>query len=78
MEATTEISEGIGLGDYPAAGRILLAWIRTGSALMGLGFVVACTGLFLQQLQIAQRAVSTPPYGLCCGLEPLSSELAWQ
>jgi uncharacterized membrane protein YidH (DUF202 family) len=64
MCATTEIGEGIGLRDYLAAGRILLAWIRKGSALMGRGFFVACTGLLLQQHQIAQRAPSTLPYGL--------------
>ena len=43
------------LSDYLAAERTLLAWIRTGLALMGFGFVVARFGLFLQQLQIMQR-----------------------
>jgi putative membrane protein len=33
-----------------AAERTLLAWIRTGLALMGLGFVVARFGLFLMEL----------------------------
>ena len=33
-----------------AAERTLLAWIRTGLALMGFGFVVARFGLFLQEL----------------------------
>src|SRR5580704_18319321 len=33
------------LSDYRAAERILLAWIRTGLALMGFGFVVARCGL---------------------------------
>jgi uncharacterized membrane protein YidH (DUF202 family) len=37
------------LSDYLAAERTLLAWIRTGLALMGSGFVVARFGLFLQQ-----------------------------
>jgi uncharacterized membrane protein YidH (DUF202 family) len=52
------------LRDYLAAERALLAWIRTGLALMGFGFVVARFGLFLQQLQIAQHAPSMQPYGL--------------
>lgn len=37
--------------DYLAAERTFLAWIRTGLALMGFGFVVARFGLFLQLLQ---------------------------
>lgn len=36
--------------DYLAAERTFLAWIRTGLALMGFGFVVARFGLFLQAL----------------------------
>lgn len=36
--------------DVLAAERTLLAWIRTGIALMGLGFVVARFGLFLDEL----------------------------
>ena len=38
-------------GTYFAAERTLLAWIRTGLALMGFGFVVARFGLFLRELQ---------------------------
>ncbi len=52
------------LGDYLAAERTLLAWIRTGIALMGFGFVVARYGLFLQQLQLMQHAFSARSYGL--------------
>jgi len=52
------------LRDYLAAERTLLAWIRTGLALMGFGFVVARFGLFLQQLLVTQRAPSTQSYGL--------------
>jgi hypothetical protein len=36
-----------GPSDYLAAERTFLAWIRTGLALMGFGFVVARFGLFL-------------------------------
>lgn len=43
-----------GLSDYLASERTFLAWIRTGLALMGFGFVVARFGLFLQALQIEQ------------------------
>jgi putative membrane protein len=35
---------------YFAAERTLLAWVRTGLALMGFGFVVARFGLFLREL----------------------------
>lgn len=47
---------------YMAAERTLLAWVRTGLAMMGFGFVVARFGLFLQDF--ARAAVSpatTPP-----------------
>jgi putative membrane protein len=43
---------------YFAAERTLLAWIRTGLALMGFGFVVARFGLFLRELA---AVASTPP-----------------
>ena len=36
-----------------AAERTFLAWIRTGIALMGFGFVVARFGLFLRELTLA-------------------------
>jgi uncharacterized protein (DUF302 family)/uncharacterized membrane protein YidH (DUF202 family) len=52
------------LSDYLAAERTVLAWIRTGLALMGFGFVVARFGLFLQELQAAQNAPSAQAYGL--------------
>lgn len=42
-----------------AAERTLLAWIRTGLAMMGFGFVVARFGLFLHELASAQHLL--PP-----------------
>lgn len=39
-----------------AAERTLLAWIRTGLAMMGFGFVVARFGLFLRELEATQQA----------------------
>jgi uncharacterized protein (DUF302 family)/uncharacterized membrane protein YidH (DUF202 family) len=64
MDASAVTGPRPTLSDYLAAERTLLAWIRTGLALMGFGFVVARFGLFLQQLQIAQHASSVQPYGL--------------
>jgi len=52
------------LNDYLAAERTLLAWIRTGLALMGFGFVVARFGLFLQQLQIIEHTSAARSYRL--------------
>jgi uncharacterized protein (DUF302 family)/uncharacterized membrane protein YidH (DUF202 family) len=52
------------ISDYLAAERTLLAWIRTGLALMGFGFVVARFGLFLQELQVAQRLPPLRSYGV--------------
>ncbi len=40
--------------------RTLLAWVRTGLALMGFGFVVARFGVFLHEIEAARRA-SLPP-----------------
>ncbi len=37
-----------------AAQRTLLAWVRTGLAMMGFGFVVSRFGLFLRELAVAR------------------------
>lgn len=51
-------------GDYLAAERTFLAWIRTGIALMGFGFVVARFGLFLRALQLGGSKVPRESFGL--------------
>jgi putative membrane protein len=56
---------------YMAAERTFLAWIRTGLALMGFGFVVARFGLFLREAGPAGDAMAPSatgaslPLGVC-------------
>src|SRR5580658_9685706 len=64
MAELTENKTKADIRDYLAAKRTLLAWIRTGLALMGFGFVVARFGLFLQELQVAEHAPAFQSYGL--------------
>jgi uncharacterized protein (DUF302 family)/uncharacterized membrane protein YidH (DUF202 family) len=64
LDATTQTKPKSGLSDYLAAERTLLAWIRTGLALMGFGFVVARFGLFLQKLEELQHPARATSYGL--------------
>jgi uncharacterized protein (DUF302 family)/uncharacterized membrane protein YidH (DUF202 family) len=64
MDAPTGMQQRANLSDYLAAERTFLAWIRTGLALMGFGFVVARFGLFLQQIQVVEHAPSAQSYGL--------------
>jgi len=64
MNAPTEIRPRADLRDSLAAERTFLAWIRTGLALMGFGFVVARFGLFLQQLQLIRHTGPAPSLGL--------------
>jgi uncharacterized protein (DUF302 family)/uncharacterized membrane protein YidH (DUF202 family) len=61
--SSSPIKPEASLSDYLAAERTLLAWVRTGLALMGFGFVVARFGLFLQQLAAIQHTNSEQSYG---------------
>ena len=63
-EKPAESGQKAALSDYLAAERTLLAWIRTGLALMGFGFVVARFGLFLQELQAVRAVAREQSYGL--------------
>lgn len=67
-----------------AAERTLLAWLRTGIAVIGMGFVVARFGLFLRLMAISQTDLQ-PPMGsaaLGIGLAILGTMIvagsAWQ
>src|SRR5438105_3882002 len=46
-----------------AAERTLLAWVRTGLTVMGLGFVVARFGLFLREAASARGGPVPPDHG---------------
>ena len=48
---------------YLAAERTLLAWVRTGLAMMGFGFVVAKFGLFLREMAAVQGLPPPPQQG---------------
>jgi putative membrane protein len=47
---------------YFAAERTFLAWIRTGLALMGIGFAVSRFGLFLRQITAAESHLPANPH----------------
>ena len=47
-----------------AAERTFLAWVRTGLALMGFGFVVARFGLFLKEWELAQKIPQQLSHGV--------------
>lgn len=46
---------------YMAAERTFLAWIRTGIAFMGFGFVVARFGLFLREIALSNSVTVAQP-----------------
>lgn len=46
---------------YMAAERTFLAWLRTGIACMGFGFVVARFGLFLREMAAGNNAAAAQP-----------------
>jgi putative membrane protein len=46
---------------YMAAERTFLAWIRTGIAFMGFGFVVARFGLFLREIAVSNNVDAAQP-----------------
>jgi putative membrane protein len=60
MEKTAEQDPRV----YFAAERTFLAWIRTGLALMGVGFAVARFGLFLREFQTNQTRLPVQATGL--------------
>ena len=64
MDSPAPPVQKAGISDYLAAERTMLAWIRTGLALMGFGFVVARFGLFLQQIQVTRNTSPEVSYGL--------------
>ena len=64
MSSSAELHRGVSASDYLAAERTFLAWIRTGVAFMGLGFVIARFGLFLQRLTLLAPAAKTTHQGL--------------
>ena len=53
---------------YFAAERTFLAWIRTGLALMGFGFVVARFGLFLNEVSAARGGPVAHGYSQWVGI----------
>jgi putative membrane protein len=49
---------------YLAVERTFLAWIRTGLAMMGFGFVVARFGLFLREVNVSHAHAAPLPGGV--------------
>jgi putative membrane protein len=67
MTDQTTLNEARDPRMYLSAERTFLAWIRTGLALMGFGFVVARFGLFLRELQFSEHQIALRPTGFSVG-----------
>jgi len=62
MDTPIKAKPAADLRDYLAEERTFLAWIRTGIALMGFGFVVARFGIFGDQLHLPQQFSAAQPH----------------
>jgi putative membrane protein len=62
MDTPVKAKPAVDLRDYLAEERTFLAWVRTGIALMGFGFVVARFGIFLEQLHLPQQFSAAQPH----------------
>jgi putative membrane protein len=62
-EATPGSSTDARFRDHAANERTLLAWIRTGIALMAFGFAIARFGLFLHEVAQAGQLNAARPMG---------------
>jgi len=62
MDTPIKAKPAVDLRDYLAEERTFLAWVRTGIALMGFGFVVARFGIFLEQLHLPQQFSAAQPH----------------
>jgi len=64
MSSSPQARKTPSVSDYLAAERTFLARIRTGIAFMGLGFVIAHFGLFLEWLTLLGPGVASRHQGL--------------
>ena len=62
MDTPIKAKPAVDLRDYLAEERTFLAWIRTGIALMGFGFVVARFRIFGDETQMSQQAQAVHPH----------------
>jgi putative membrane protein len=64
MDTPIKVKPVADLRDYLAEERTFLAWIRTGIALMGFGFVVARFGIFGDEPHMTQQIPAGQPHEL--------------